>query len=450
MIRSVINSSFSQTYWIKAEIAKLNYQIQTNRCFPELIEKADNSIRAKINGVIWENDFYRINKQFSDVTKQSLRDGMSVLFEAKVRYAPIYGLQLQIINIDPVFTLGVLAIEKQKSIAQLKSEGIFNKNKEVAFPLLPKSLAIISAETGKGFKDFMTIINAYSAKFRILYKLFPAALQGDSAVSSITHQLSAIKHNIKNYDAVLIIRGGGDELDLNCYNNYRLAKEVALFPIPVITGIGHSTNDTVVEMVAHHSNITPTDVAYYILSHFVAFEESINNAQSRLHIITEKILLAETNRINELIRVIKSNSMPYIRQNEGILNSFRTSLVKNAGKHLNNSLQQLTGCIVKISAGKKFYLSKANTEMDNLQKYLVMQFGNSITNTKQHIHFFEEKITMLNPENVLKRGYSITTLNGKIIKDVSMLNDNDTISTELSSGNIKSRVEKIIQKKDGQ
>jgi exodeoxyribonuclease VII large subunit len=428
MIRSVINSSFSQTYWVKAEIAKLNFQAQTNRCFPELIEKADNSIKAKINGVIWENDFHRINKLFNEVARQSLKDGMSVLFEAKVRYGPIYGLQLQIINIDPAFTLGVLAMEKQKSIEQLKSEGIFNKNKEVAFPLLPKSLAIISAETGKGFSDFMSIINAYASKYRILYKLFPAALQGDSAVSSITHQLTAISHNIQNYDAVLIIRGGGDELDLNCYNNYRLAREVAMFPIPVITGIGHSTNDTVVEMVAHHSNITPTDVAYFILGHFVAFENRVVEAQSRLSLITEKLLITENQRINELVREVKSGSMPFIRQHAAVLNSFMTSLTKNAPRFLGNNLQHLSAFVMKLNAGKK----------------------NQISQAKSQLKLYEEKITILNPENVLKRGYSITTINGKLIKDVAMLKSEDTISTQLSSGTIKSKVEKIIQKKDGQ
>lgn len=450
MIRSVINSSFSQTYWIKAEIAKLNYQTQTNRCFPELIEKSDNSIKAKINAVIWENDYYRINKQFIEVAKESLKDGMAVLFEARVKYAPIYGLQLQIINIDPAFTLGVLAIEKQQSIALLKSEGIFNKNKEVVFPILPKSLAIISAETGKGFKDFMTIINAYSNKYRILYKLFPAALQGDSAVSSITHQLSVIKHNIRNYDAVLIIRGGGDELDLNCYNNYRLAKEVALFPIPVITGIGHSTNDTVVEMVAHHGNITPTDVAYYILGYFVAFEERIENAQLSLIGFTERMLLENNHRINELVRIIKSNSIPYIRQNAGIINSFRASLARNAQKHLIDNMQQLSGCIVKLSSGKKFHISQAKAQLQNLQKYFKMYTVNSLSYSKQHLQSQQEKISMLNPENVLKRGYSITTINGKLIKDVSLLSGNEIISTELASGSIKSKVEKIISKKDGQ
>jgi exodeoxyribonuclease VII large subunit len=428
MIRSVINSSFSQTYWVKAEIAKLNYQTQTNRCFPELIEKADNSIKAKINGVIWENDFHRINKLFTEVARQSLKDGMSVLFEAKVRYGPIYGLQLQIINIDPAFTLGVLAMEKQKSIEQLKSEGIFSKNKEVAFPLLPKSLAIISAETGKGFSDFMSIINAYASKYRILYKLFPAALQGDSAVSSITHQLNAISHNIHQYDAVLIIRGGGDELDLNCYNNFRLAREVALFPIPVITGIGHSTNDTVVEMVAHHSNITPTDVAYFILGHFVAYENRVVEAQSRLSFIVEKLLISENQRINELVRAVKSGSMPFIRQHAAVLNSFLTTLTKNARKHLDNNVQLLSAFVMKLSAGRKFNLTQAIAQLK----------------------LYDEKITILNPENVLKRGYSITTINGKLIKDVSMLKSDDTISTELSSGIIKSKVEKIIQTKDGQ
>jgi exodeoxyribonuclease VII large subunit len=353
---------------------------------------------------------------------------MSVLFEAKVRYGPIYGLQLQIINMDPAFTLGVLAMEKQKAIEQLKSEGIFTRNKEVEFPLLPKSLAIISAETGKGFSDFISIINAYTSKYRILYKLFPAALQGDSAVSSITHQLHAISHNIQNYDAVLIIRGGGDELDLNCYNNFRLAKEVALFPIPVITGIGHSTNDTVVEMVAHHSNITPTDVAYFILGHFASFENRIVEAQSRLSFITEKLLINENQQISQLVRAVKSGSMPYIRQHASVLNSYMIAISKNAPRLLAGNFQHLSAFVMKLNAVKKMQLTQANAQLK----------------------MYDEKITILNPENVLKRGYSLTTFKGKLIRDVKMLKNDDVISTKLASGTIKSKVENIIKKKNGQ
>ena len=249
---------------------------------------------------------------------------------------------------------------------------------------------------------------------------------------------------------MLIIRGGGDELDLNCYNNYRLAKEVALFPIPVITGIGHSTNDTVVEMVAHHSNITPTDVAYFIIGYFAAFENRIIEAHSGLSFIIDKLLSAENQKINELIRVVKSRSIPFIRHNDGILNTFIISLTKNAQKQLLSSHQQLSASIEKLKSVKKYHFSQANTQLMNVQEYLIKQTAGTLAQSMQYLQLYDEKIAILNPENVLRRGYSITTLNGKIIKDVSLLSNDETISTELATGIIKSKIEKIIPKSNGQ
>ena len=203
-----------------------------------------------------------------EVAREPLKDGLQILFFASVRFHPQYGLSLQINDIDPTYTLGQMARQRLETIRRLKEEGLFDLNRRLAFPVLPKRVAVISVSTSKGYSDFMNILENRSGNFLFLVTLFPALLQGDRAVDSIMGQLKEIRKSIQRFDVVAIIRGGGGDIGLSCYDDYRLAREVATFPIPVLTGIGHSTNETVVEMVAAGNKITPTDVAYSLVDRF--------------------------------------------------------------------------------------------------------------------------------------------------------------------------------------
>src|SRR5690606_941929 len=211
------------------------------------------------------SDFERRNKQFVDLLSEPLRDGISILFQAGISYDPLHGLSLRIVDIDPAFVLGELEKEKKESIRRLQEEGLFDANRRLPFPAVPKKLAIISVETSKGLSDFYKIIRQNPWGYHFETTLYPALLQGDKSIPSIIRQLAVIAGQSERYDAVAIIRGGGGEVGLSSFNNYALAKAIAIFPIPVLTGIGHSTNETVSELVSFKNAITPSELADFLM-----------------------------------------------------------------------------------------------------------------------------------------------------------------------------------------
>src|SRR5690606_33165939 len=270
-IENVINTHCSRVVWVKAEIVRLNHYKHTGHCFPELVEKKDGKVIAEIRGNIWKTHFEIINTKFRNVLNEDLGDDMTVVLQATVTYHPVYGISLNIFDIDPEYTLGELAKQKAETILRLQKENIYTANKELSPALLPKTIAIISVSTSKGYLDFINVIENNPWKYKFHFLLYPAVLQGERAVSTIVEQLKNIKKNLVHFDAVVILRGGGGEIGLSCYDSYELARAIARFPLPVLTGIGHSTNQTVSELVSWQSFITPTKLAEFLLQEFHNF-----------------------------------------------------------------------------------------------------------------------------------------------------------------------------------
>jgi exodeoxyribonuclease VII large subunit len=270
-IQKTISERYKSSFWVKAEMNKLNNYSYSGHCYPDLVEKKDGRVIAQMKSNLWKNDFNRINNNFLTVLKEPIKDGIKILFCATITFDPSHGLSLRIIDIDPAYSLGELEREKQETIAKLNREGIFRNNRRLTLPLLPQRIAIISVETSKGYADFLKVIGNNPWGYKFFYFLFPALLQGEKSINSILHQLGRIGKVTKHFDVVAIIRGGGGDVGLSSYNNYELAKEIALFPIPVITGIGHSTNETVAEMVSFSNAITPTELADLLIQKFHNF-----------------------------------------------------------------------------------------------------------------------------------------------------------------------------------
>jgi len=304
--------------------------------------------------LIWKDDFERINRKFISITKEPIKDGITILLYCRINFDALYGLSLRIIDIDPLFTLGELERERQETIKKIKEEGLWDKNKKLKLPLLPQRLAIVSVQTSKGYSDFMNIIQQEEKNYKIFTFLFPSLLQGDNAVESMILSLDTIELVKEHFDAVLIMRGGGGDIGLSCYNNYNLVKRIATFPLPVLTGIGHSTNETVSEMVSNRNSITPTDLADFILSCFKSFDDNLNELKHKLFL----------------------NSTKRIEREEQILNQYN------------------------------------------------------------------QVLKLLDPKNLLKRGYSISYLNDKIVKSSLELKEGDELITLFSDGKVKSIVEK--------
>ncbi len=418
-IQKTLSERYRSTFWVKAEMNKLNFYGHSGHCYPELVEKQDGKVIAQIKSHLWKDDYIRANNNFKAVLKEPLKDGIKILFLAKVSFDPAHGLALWILDIDPSYTLGDLEREKQETISRLQEEGIFNRNKTLKLPLLPQRIAIISVETSKGYVDFLKVIETNSWNYAFFHLLFPSLLQGDKAVEAICHQLRRIKRIKSHFDVVAIIRGGGGDIGLSCYNSYQLAKETALFPIPVITGIGHATNETVTEMVSFSNAITPTKLAEFLLQHFHNFSiplqdgeriiidashQLIREAKSKLHSelklfrsVTENILTANRNEVRELLKSVFHHAHSQISRFKLIVSQLKDKLFSHA------SLQ----------------CKQTQMELKNIDKNIVN----------------------MSPQAVLKRGYSITRFNGEAIKGTHTVRSGDTVSTTLFEGNIISVVQ---------
>lgn len=334
-IQRTIISRYGSTFWVKADMIKLNHYIHSGHCYPDLVEKKNDRTIAQARAIIWKSDYEKINKKFIEITKEPLKDGISIFFLARIGFDPVYNLSITILDIDPVVTLGQLEKERLETINKLKTEKLFNKNKGLTLPLLPQRLAIISVETSKGYSDFMNIINQERDKYKIFTYLFPSLLQGDNAIESLIQALETVERLKHHFDCVLIIRGGGGDIGLSCYNDYELSKTIANFPIPVLTGIGHSTNETVSEMVSFKNTITPTELADFILNHFREFEKRIIASKDKIIYFSNKIIELENKHIDNIIQKLRI----------GISNNFITQEKKleNLEKYINilNPINQL-------------------------------------------------------------------------------------------------------------
>ena len=443
-IKKTLEDRYTQTYWVKAEMHKLN-KYPSGHAFPELVQKDENKIVAQITGTIWKQQLERINTKFIEVVKEPLREGTTLLLLVKINYSETFGLGLQILDIDPSFSLGELQKQREETLRKLAKEGLLNLNQKLHFPLLPKRVAIISADSSKGLSDFLQVLQENEKSYFIFTHLFNAYLQGDVAVQSIISALKKIKRVKDHFDIVIIVRGGGAEVGMTCYNNYDLCKAIAEFPLPVLTGIGHSTNLNVAEMVSFRNEITPTKLAEFLLQTFREFEQ-------------------ETKRLN---REMIAHSLQLIDKTKQDFNG-QVRVFKHASLRFTDSLKnELNQQIIELKNTTRYFLKNENDAVLSLKndyrivtKEIITAERNTLSLISKPIkgsllHFFERKesdleqlektVNILNPSNVLQRGYSLTLLNGKILSAKNKPKKGDLIESKTDSLTLFSRVEKTSE-----
>lgn len=443
-IKKTLEDRYTQNYWVKAEMHKLN-RYPSGHAFPELVQKDENKIVAQITGTIWKQQLERINTKFIEVVKEPLREGTTLLLLVKINYSETFGLGLQILDIDPSFSLGELQKQREETLRKLAKEGLLNLNQKLHFPLLPKRVAIISADSSKGLSDFLQVLQENEKSYFIFTHLFNAYLQGDVAVQSIISALKKIKRVKDHFDIVIIVRGGGAEVGMTCYNNYDLCKAIAEFPLPVLTGIGHSTNLNVAEMVSFRNEITPTKLAEFLLQTFREFEQ-------------------ETKRLN---REMIAHSLQLIDKTKQDFNG-QVRVFKHASLRFTDSLKnELNQQIIELKNTTRYFLKNENDAILSLKndyrivtKEIITAERNTLSLISKPIkgsllHFFERKesdleqlektVYILNPSNVLQRGYSLTLLNGKILSAKNKPKKGDLIESKTNSLTLFSRVEKTSE-----
>lgn len=446
-IEKTIQNRYTTAYWIKAEMNKLNHYRHSGHCYPELVQKENGKVIAQMNSILWRNDFERINNLFLQTLQEPLKDGIKLLVLAKITYDPSYGLSLKIIDIDPSYTLGDLAREKQETLAYLATHGLENKNKALPFPILPKRIAIISVESSKGYADFIKVLEGNTAGYTFFWHLFPSVLQGEKAVIGIVNQLKNIQKVLHHFDVVAIIRGGGGDIGLSCYDHLEMAKAIANFPIPVITGIGHATNFTVAEMIAHTNAITPTKLAVLLLEKFQLLDLKLSSLSQKMSFsVKEKITHQkhQIQNINHRLNLSVNNTIDS-KQKEALQLKSR---FKDACYFLNyqekNKLKQvfssLNSSFVHLLSMQQM---KQSQQIQRLQ-HACFQLLQKQENTHQ---FLAQTLTHLNPINNLKRGYSITSIRQKSITSIKQITIGETIITKVVDGEIHSKIEQINKSK---
>ena len=440
-IKKTLEDRYTQNYWVKAEMHKLN-RYPSGHAFPELVQKDENKIVAQITGTIWKQQLERINTKFIEVVKEPLREGTTLLLLVKINYSETFGLGLQILDIDPSFSLGELQKQREETLRKLAKEGLLNLNQKLHFPLLPKRVAIISADSSKGLSDFLQVLQENEKSYFIFTHLFNAYLQGDVAVQSIISALKKIKRVKDHFDIVIIVRGGGAEVGMTCYNNYDLCKAIAKFPLPVLTGIGHSTNLNVAEMVSFRNEITPTKLAEFLLQTFREFEQETKRLNREMIAYSIQLIDKTKQDFNGQVRVFKHASLRFTDSLKNELNQQIIEL-KNTTRYF---LKNENDAILSLKNDYRIVTKEIITAERNTLSLISKPIKGSL------LHFFERKesdleqlektVNILNPSNVLQRGYSLTLLNGKILSAKNKPKKGDLIESKTNSLTLFSRVEK--------
>jgi exodeoxyribonuclease VII large subunit len=393
LIRTVLENSLPDTFLVTAEIASCDVK---NHCYLTLVDKEEDTIRAEIRAVIWAGRYKEIAEIFEKETGARLSKGIKILFQATVSFHERYGLKLTINNIDPSYTIGELAVKRREILERLVKEGLIDRNKALEFPLVPQRIGIISSSSAAGYEDLMTHLTANAYGYRFTTTLYEAVMQGDRAEASIVSAIAQCSSDADSLDVIVIVRGGGGQLDLQCFDSYEIGKAIALLPLPVISGIGHQRDVTVTDEVSHRRAKTPTAVADMLITRVRDFEDRID---SQAH--------ALVHGVRHLTLDMK----------EG-LSALSKKLEVATGNKLLSNFHRLHTFIKGLRYSLRF-----------------------IQNEQQKLKGREGNVNHLDPLNILKRGYSITCNNGKAVKSASEVKVNDTLRTVLHEGELISRVE---------
>ena len=395
LVKRTIRDRMSETYWVQAELSDVrsNY---SGHCYLEFIQKdaSGNNLIAKARGTIWSNIYKMLKPYFEQETGQAFASGIKVLVRVSVDFHELYGYSLTMLDIDPTYTVGDMERKRREILRLLEEEGVIDLNKELEMPVLPQRIAVISSATAAGYGDFCNQLSNNPRGYGFYTELFPAIMQGERVEESIIAALDAIYARLEAFDVVVIIRGGGATSDLSGFDTYELAANCAQFPLPIITGIGHERDDTVIDLIAHTRVKTPTAAAAFLVACMDQVADRLDNLSFRLQQGVRNRLLWEHRRI------------------EGLK-------------------QRIPSAVYKRISDAKYGLLAANRDLQMAtRQFLSMK--------KHRLELLQQRLNDALPEKQLARGYSITLKNGKAVKDASALKEGDTLVTLLYKGKVES------------
>lgn len=440
-VRRVLKDRFAEPVWVTAEIAAVQ-ENRSGHCYLELVDKPEGEENpvAVAKGTIWAFTYRMLKPYFETTTGRKLEKGMKVLIQAEVVFHELYGFSLNIKDIDPTFTVGDLERKKREILEQLEREGIIDMNKNIELPLLPKNVAVISSPTAAGLGDFLDQLQNNSNGYKFHVKLFPAVMQGEKATESVIAALERIYEYEAWFDIVVIIRGGGSQSDLGCFDTYDMAANVAQFPLPVIAGIGHERDETIVDRVAFMRVKTPTAAAVFLIEAFQEFDTRLEELKDEFVGGIQELVARENNRQQMLVANFKRLVTVRIEMNKN-----RLRLLSHQLEHASELfLYSRRGYFDTIKNRIKNRLQLAWSRYENLlQGYAVKVRRQSEIRLERDRHFLElagTKVTYVDPLKVLERGYSVTRLNGKAVRTVAEVKEGDVLETLVADGKLNSVV----------
>jgi exodeoxyribonuclease VII large subunit len=396
LVRRSLEECLPEEYWVSAELSDV--RVNGGHCYLEFVQKdpRGNQLVAKARGVIWSRTFNMLRPYFEERTGQPFTSGIKVLVNVSVSFHELYGYSLTVNDIDPDYTLGDLARRRKEIIAQLEAEGVLELNKELEMPLLPQRVAVISSATAAGYGDFCNQLTNNPRGYAFRVELFQSTMQGAQVEESILAALDEINRRLDEFDVVVIIRGGGATSDLSGFDTYLLAAACAQFPLPIVTGIGHERDDTVIDMVAHSRVKTPTAAAELLIG-------CMDDVACRIDDYAERIRRAVTNRIGEEHR-------------------------------------RLDNCRARIPALVTRRMTESQLRLQSAEQKLKRAASTFMMAQRHKLELVAQRLRDASPDRLLERGYTITLRDGRPVKSAAELKSGDDIVTRMRDGEVESTV----------
>jgi exodeoxyribonuclease VII large subunit len=441
LLRDIIEANFPDELWIVAEISELNVNAR-GHCYIDLIERDEltKKIIARQRGTVWAFQYRLVKGHFESITGQELTSGLKVLVKVRVNYHVLYGLSLNVVDIDPTYTIGDQARHRELILQQLEEDGVLDMNKEMDLANVPQRVAVISSETAAGYGDFVEHLTKNPYGYRFTMELFPASMQGDQTSPSVVAALEAVYNREDEFHAVLIIRGGGAKAELAAFDDYNIAFMVSQSPIPVLTGIGHERDQSVTDVVAWQAFKTPTAVADFLLEKMAAFEQAIDNKASAVFQSVRQKMEQSNYYLQQQQAALLGAVKTFHSDKRHGLERFASQTRYTVDKQLQQYKTQLKSqsAIIKQAVfltigrhGMQFDKYRYDTEAAT-RRYISDQF---------HKFSVYQEIAMQNrPEKLLKGGYGYVTHQGRRVSSVDQLAMNDEINIAFIDGVISARI----------
>ena len=439
---SIRTNPVLQSRWVIAELSDVSER--GGHCYMELVEKDDRGVTiARLRGTIWANNFaYKIKPKFEQITGQKFKSGLKVMLFGSASFHEQYGLSFNITDVDPSFTIGDMERIRREIIETLTREGVVNCNRMLQMPRVPQRIAIISAKGAAGYGDFMNQLQSNPVGFKFYTHLFEATMQGETTSNSVIKALNDIEMTIDLWDCVVIIRGGGATSDLNGFDNLELARRVATFALPVVVGIGHERDRTVLDDIANVRVKTPTAAAEWLI---MCAQQTLDQALALANQVARYVkdrtsgASKQLSHIEGTIPIIAKQQIIKSKSNLAAIASALPYMTKNKILSANRTIDALARDVQHSAIGK---ISAAQTYLKTMSDALANAAPKAIANQDKRLKALENIVEALSPQKTLKRGVSLTKVNGKTVKSVDQLADNDVITTYLADGEITSVVNK--------